>query len=93
MICKTPCVAEYRRKYNAGNSSSCFIEALEYKREMKLNKVRENTKNMKEFVSEEKVKNTVTELAKRINEDYTSIHLVGLLKGFFMMGQFFMLFY
>ena len=81
MICKTPCVSNYRRKYNAGNSSYCFIEALDYKRKMKREKVEETIKSMKEFISEEKIKETISLLANQINEDYESVHLVGLLKG------------
>lgn len=40
MVCKTPCVGEYRRKYNAGNSAYCFMEVLEYKRKIKKEKER-----------------------------------------------------
>ncbi len=84
MICPTPCVSEYRKKYNAGNSSYCFIEELEYKRKLKAQKVEETIKNMKEFISEEKIAETVQVLADRINKDYDSVHLVGLLKGSFV---------
>lgn len=83
-ICKTPCVAEYRRKYNAGNSAYCFIEAMEYKRKIKRLKVEEIINNMNVFISEEKIAETVSTLAARINEDYDTIHLVGLLKGSFV---------
>jgi len=83
-ICKTPCVSDYRRRYNAGNSSYCFIEALDYKRKLKREKIEETLENMKEFISAEKIKETVEILAKRINEDYSEIHLVGLLSGSFV---------
>jgi len=83
-ICKTPCVSEYRRITNSGNSSYCFIEALEYKRSLKYNKIKEGMKSMKEFISEESIKVMVEELANKINEDYKEIHLIGLLKGSFV---------
>lgn len=39
---------------------------------------------MKEFISEEKIKEVVQVLADEINKDYGSVHLVGLLKGSFV---------
>lgn len=84
MICRTPCVSDYRRKYNAGNSAYCFIEALEYKRKIKNEEIKESIRTMKEFISAEKIEETVEFLAGEINRDYESVHLVGLLKGSFV---------
>jgi len=39
---------------------------------------------MKEFISEEKIKEEVKTLASRISQNYESIHIIGLLKGSFV---------
>jgi hypoxanthine phosphoribosyltransferase len=83
-ICRTPCVAEYRRQQNAGTSSYCFMEALDYKRKLKRLEIKETLKSMKEFISAATIDETIQVLADSINADYDSVHLVGLLKGSFV---------
>lgn len=84
LICKVPCVGINRRKYNAGNSSYCFMEVLSFKRKLKREEIQEKVKDMKEFISAAKIDEVVQELADQINLDYEHVHLVGLLKGSFV---------
>ena len=84
MICKRPCVGEYKRRLNAGRCSYCYMEVLEYKRKTKNKEIRRMVKEMNVLISKEEIQEKVKELAERINNDYSSIHLVGLLKGSFV---------